>query len=137
VAVEQLRLTCASSGTHSAVAAAAAVAVSSASFVASTSFLAASAAASVSFLGRCCLLHPLTLAHLILVPVETEFQGLLRSPESSYDAGLVAGGFGTGVLAVFSLWQCLMGGVVEMKILNNNNSDVYTLGMCVYWLFIT
>jgi hypothetical protein len=39
--------------------------------------------------------------------------------------GLVAGGLGTGVLAVFLLWRCLRGGV-EIKILNNNNY-VYTL----------
>jgi hypothetical protein len=60
VAVEPLRLTCASSGADSAAAAAAAVAVSSASFVASTSLSAARAAASTSFLASsaaaCCTL---------------------------------------------------------------------------------
>jgi hypothetical protein len=55
VAVEPLRLTCASSGADSAAAATAAtaaVAVSSASFVASTSLSAARAAASISFFVR-------------------------------------------------------------------------------------
>ena len=71
VAVEPLRLTCASSGADSAAAAEAAVAVSSVSFVASTSLSAARAAESTSFLASsaaaCCTpaeLHPLTIEHL-------------------------------------------------------------------------
>jgi len=37
-------------------------------------------------------------------------------------AQVIAGGLGTGSLAIFSLWRCLKGGVV-IKILSNNRGS--------------